>query len=467
MEARILEFARVLRQNGLRVSPAETLDAFAVLGTIGLGERAAVKAALRATMVKRGLDIALFDELFDIYFSGIGEAVKAASTAVGDMSPAELQRLLEQLRELTGEMELDLSSLTQALLSMDAGRLEDALRRAAQDSGLDAIRRSFQQGQFGYGLGTALGTGRVEQDIEAIRRHLAQLDLSQAERDQLEGFLERRLQDLRDMVAKVVRLQLDQNDLSAREATRIQNLAEKSFYYLSEDEIRSMNDAVTRLAQRLKGAIAVKRRRTKRGRFDLQRTLRSNLQYGGVPFRLRFDHRRKEKPQVVVLCDVSDSVRNVSRFMLQFMYSLQDLYSKVRSFVFVSELGEITHLFEENDIHQAIDLALAGSIINVYAHSDFGRAFRAFHRDHFTALTKRTTVLILGDARNNYNVAHEWVLKEIHRKAKQVIWLNPENKMTWGFGDSEMDRYAPFCTVVEECRNLKQLYGVIDRLVTL
>jgi uncharacterized protein len=159
-------------------------------------------------------------------------------------------------------------------------------------------------------------------------------------------------------------------------------------------------------------------------------------------------------------------VRNVSRFMLQFVYSLQDLYSRVRSFIFVAEIGEVTRLFEENDIHAAIDMALRGNLINVYAHSDFGRAFRTFHRDSLSAINKRTTVLVLGDARNNYNLPHEWVLREIRQRAKQVIWLNPESRLTWGFGDSEMDRYMPHCDLVEECRNLNQLYRVIDRLVT-
>jgi hypothetical protein len=245
----------------------------------------------------------------------------------------------------------------------------------------------------------------------------------------------------------------------------MQQLAEKSFYYLSEDEIRRMKDAVTKLAQRLKNVLAVRRRHTRRGKFDVKDTLRKNLQYGGVPFTIQFDTRKRVKPQVVVLCDVSDSVRNVSRFMLQFVYSLQDLYSKVRSFIFVSDIGEITKLFEENEIHQAIDQAIRGNVINVYAHSDFGRAFRLFHREHLAAITRHTTVIVLGDARNNYNLPHEWVLKEIRQRAKQLIWLNPENRMTWGFGDSEMDRYLPYCGVVEECRNLNQLYKVIDRLV--
>jgi len=133
--------------------------------------------------------------------------------------------------------------------------------------------------------------------------------------------------------------------------------------------------------------------------------------------------------------------------------------------VFVSELAEVTRLFEEQDIHTAIEQSLSGQVVNVFAHSDFGRAFRAFHRDYLGAVNKRTTILILGDARNNYNVAHEWTLKDIQLRAKQVIWLNPENRLTWGFGDSEMDRYMPYCTLVEECRNLNQLYRVIDRIV--
>lgn len=470
METRILEFASVLRQNGLRVSPAETLDALTVLSATGLRDRTVFKAGLRAAMIKRGIDIPVFDELFEAYFAGVGKLlqrnVRGAIEKL-EVSPADLQQLVDQLRGLLEAMNQPPSALTRALLTMDSGRLEEALRRAAEQAGLGSIRRPFQQGQFGYGMGAALGFADVEREVEAVRRHLEQLHLDPAFRGEIERFLEQRLQDLRGLISNMVRLQLDQSDRAIRENTRLRTLAEKSFYYLTEDEIRKMNDAVTKLAQRLKGAISVRRRRMKRGRFDIKATLRSNLQYGGVPFRLRFDRRKKEKPQIMVLCDVSDSVRNVSRFMLQFMYSLQDLYSKVRSFVFVSDLAEITHLFEENDIHQAIDLALAGDVINVYAHSDFGRAFRIFHREFLGALTRRTTVLILGDARNNYNMPQEWVLKEMRQKAKQIIWLNPENKMTWGFGDSEMDRYQPYCTMVEECRNLNQLYRVIDRVVAL
>src|SRR6185295_30335 len=226
-------------------------------------------------------------------------------------------------------------------------------------------------------------------------------------------FVDRRLQELQEMIRRYVRRELEQQDVTQRDNLRMQSLAEKSFYYLSEDEIRRMKEAVAKLAQRLKNVVAIRRRCAKRGKFDLKDTLRKNLQYGGVPFRIQFDRKIKDKPQIVILCDVSDSVRNVSRFMLQFVYSLQDLYSRVRSFIFVSDLGEITQLFKDLEIREAIDGALHGNVINVYAHSDFGRAFKAFHRDYLAAVNKRTTLIILGDGRNNYNLPHDWVLKDV------------------------------------------------------
>jgi uncharacterized protein with von Willebrand factor type A (vWA) domain len=439
MDTKIIEFAGLLRQNGIRVSFAESLDTFRALDLVGLRSRATVKDSLRATLVKRAVDLPAYDALFDLYFSGIGEIVKrseAASMEALEMTPAEFQALLDELEKLLREQGIELSELSE---------------------------RAFQEGQYAQGMQQALGMGDLARELQTISEAIAGMGSPRGE--EMRRFVDRRLQELQEMIRRFVRRELEQQDVTQRDNLRMQALAEKSFYYLSEDEIRRMKEAVTKLAQRLKNVLAVKRRHARRGKFDVKATLRRNLQYGGVPFKIQFDERKRVKPQVVVLCDVSDSVRNVSRFMLQFVYSLQDLYSKVRSFIFVADIGEITKLFEENEIHQAIDQAIRGNVINVYAHSDFGRAFRLFHRDHLAAITRHTTVIVLGDARNNYNLAHEWVLKEIKQRAKQLIWLNPENKMTWGFGDSEMDRYLPHCDVVEECRNLNQLYKVIDRLV--
>jgi uncharacterized protein with von Willebrand factor type A (vWA) domain len=468
MDAKIVEFTELLRTNGLRVSMSEHLDAFRAVATLGLGDRQSFKDALRAAMVKRAVDVPVYDELFDLYFSGLGQAIQQGANALMDamqLDEQQFQQLIDRLAEILQQLDVDLSELARALLQNDSGRMEKLLRDAADQANAQGIERSYQEGRFSHSTAQSLGLGGLSEELERLKQLLGRADLPPELVEQLQQFIDQRLANLREMIRRTVRIELEKRDQSQRERNRLSALAEKSFYYLSEDELRRMREAVTKLAQRLKNVVSIRRKRGKRGKFDVSDTLRKNLQYGGVPFRIQFDRRIRDKPQVLVLCDVSDSVRNVSRFMLQFVYSLQDLYSRVRSFIFVSEIGETTQLFDEHDTQQAIELALTGTVINVFAHSDFGRAFRTFHRDYLGAVNKRTTVIILGDARNNYNLPHEWVLRDIQLRAKQLIWLNPENKLTWGFGDSEMDRYLPFCDLVEECRNLNQLYRVIDRLV--
>src|SRR5712664_4001501 len=450
MDSKLVEFSNLLRQNGLRVSLAESMDMLRALAVVGLPDRRTVRATLRATMVKRSVDLPIFETLFDLFFSGLADAIKeltAATASALEMSDEEFQRFLEELKQRLEEAGTELSPLARALLEADSGRLEKLLREAAEQAGVRDIQHGFQEGRFAHAVAQALGLSGLSLELARLKELLA--GLSPADARRLEAYLDRRLRDLADMIKSLVRGELQRQDVTRGDQQRLQALAEKSFYYLSEEEIRRMQEAVTKLAQRLRNVVSIRRKRARRGKFDSSDTM------------------RKEKPQVMVLCDVSDSVRNVSRFMLQFVYSLQDLYSKVRSFIFVAEVGEITRLFQERDINDAIQAALHGDVINVYAHSDFGRAFKAFHRDFLPAVNKRTTVIILGDGRNNYNLPHDWVLRDVQQRAKQVIWLNPENKMTWGFGDSEMDRYAPYCTLVEECRNLNQLYRVIDRLVAV
>ncbi len=468
MDAKIVDFTALLRANGLRVSMSEHLDAFHAVAALGIGDREVFKDVLRSTMVKRGVDLPVYDELFDLYFAGLGKAISESTNAAMQalqLNPQEYQSLMEQLAELLQDLNINLSELAEALLRNDQGRLERMLRDAADQANAQGIERSYQEGRYSHSTAQSLGLGGLSEELDQLKEQLGQAGLPAELNEALQRLIDQRLRDLREMIRRTVRIELEKRDQAQRERNRLASLAEKSFYYLSEDEMRRMREAVTKLAQRLKNVVSIRRKRGKRGKFDLNDTLRKNLQYGGVPFRIQFDRKIKDKPQVLVLCDVSDSVRNVSRFMLQFVYSLQDLYSRVRSFIFVSEIGEITQLFEENDTQRAIEQALTGSIINVFAHSDFGRAFKTFHRDHLGAVNNRTTVIILGDARNNYNLAQEWVLRDVQARAKQLIWLNPESKLTWGFGDSEMDRYLPFCDMVEECRNLNQLYRVVDRLV--
>lgn len=467
MEDRIVEFANVLRRNGVRVSLSENMDAFRALRLIGIRDPHLFRNALRTTLVKRASDVKPFEELFDFFFLGIGEAIGALDRRIMaelGLTPEQFQQMLEQIQRLLKEMEGDLSELTRALLTGNRGELERLLREAASQEAEAGSLDSFRLTPYTRMAGR-LQLDRVRTDVERFKAMLQMLAESGEDLQNVMRYLDERMRDLNRLLREMIQQEQRKRGVEPSDYSQRRSFADKSFAFYTEDDIRRMNDAVARLARRLKNRLSVRRKKASRGRFNVKATLRRNLQYGGVPFQIELDRRKKTKPQVMILCDISDSVLNASRFMLQFVYSVQDLYTKVRSFVFVSDIGEVTKLFEEHEIHRAVETALKGEVIDVFSHSNFGRAFELFFKNYFPAVTSRTTVLIIGDGRNNYNRPNEWVLREIQQKAKQLIWLNPESRMTWGVGDSEMPRYVPYCDVAEECRNINQLYKVVDLIV--
>jgi uncharacterized protein with von Willebrand factor type A (vWA) domain len=464
MEERIIEFAGVLRRNGIRVSLSENMDAFRALELIGIRDPLLFRSALRTTLVKRAGDLKPFDELFDFYFLGIGQALDAVDRRIMEelgLTPEEFQEMLEQIQRLLKKMEGDLSELTKALLSHNRGELERLLREALEREMEDGTPDSFRFTPYTR-MAARLQLDRTQSEIERFKAMLQMLGETGEDLQKVMRYLDERMRDLNRLLRAIIQQEQRKKGFEPRDSSQRSSLMDKSFGFYTEDDIRRMNEAVSRLAQRLKNRLSVRRKKAARGRFDVKKTLRKNLQYGGVPFNVQLDRRKKTKPQVMVLCDISDSVLNASRFMLQFVYSIQDLYAKVRSFVFVAEIGEVTKLFEENDIQTAVEAALKGDVIDVFSHSNFGRAFEQFYKNFFPAVNSKTTVLIIGDGRNNYNRSNDWVLREIQQKAKQLIWLNPESRMTWGIGDSEMPRYAPHCHVAEECRSINQLYKIVD-----
>ena len=467
MEDRIIEFANVLRRNGVRVSLSENMDAFRALGLVGIGDTHLFRNALRTTLVKRASDVKPFEELFDFFFLGIGEAIDALDRRIMEelgLTPEQFQQMLEQIQRLLKKMEGDLSELTRALLTGNRGELERLLREAASQEAEAGSLDSFRLTPYTRMAGR-LQLDRVRTEVEGFKAMLQMLAEGGEDLQNVMRYLDERMRDLNRLLRELIQQEQRKRGVEPSDYSQRSSFADKSFSFYTEDDIRRMNEAVARLAQRLKNRLSVRRKKAARGRFNVKATLRTNMQYGGVPFHIELDRRKKTKPQVMILCDISDSVLNASRFMLQFVYSVQDLYAKVRSFVFVSDIGEVTKLFEEHEIHRAVETALKGEVIDVFSHSNFGRAFELFFKNYFAALTSKTTVLIIGDGRNNYNRPNEWVLREIQQKAKQLIWLNPESRMTWGVGDSEMPRYVPYCDVAEECRNINQLSKVVDLIV--
>ncbi|HSQ19692.1 MAG TPA: VWA domain-containing protein [Blastocatellia bacterium] len=467
MDDHIVEFANVLRRNGVRVSLSENMDAFRALALVGVSDGTLFRNALRATLVKRASDVKPFEELFDYFFLGIGQAMDALDRRIMDelgLTPQQFQELIEQIQRLLKKMEGDLSELTRALLTDNRAELERLLREAATQEAESIYPETFRLTPYTR-MAARLDFSRVQSEVERFRGILQMLGENGEDLRNVIRYLDERMRDLNRLLREVIQQERRKQGLDLRDYTQRMSLGDKSFSFYTEDDIRRMNEAVTRLAQRLKNRLSVRRKKAARGRFNVKETLRKNLQYGGVPFAIQLDRRRKAKPQVMILCDISDSVLNASRFMLQFVYSIQDLYAKVRSFVFVSDLGEVTRLFEENELQHAVEAALKGDVVDVFSHSNFGRAFEIFYQNYFSSVTGKTTVLVIGDGRNNYNRPNEWVLREIQQKAKQVIWLNPENRMTWGVGDSEMPRYVPYCDIAEECRSINQLYKIVDLIL--
>jgi hypothetical protein len=473
VQQKIVEFTNLLRKSGIRVSMAESIDAFVSLDELSLDDREVFRDALRATMVKRSEDIATFDQLFDLYWSAFYDNLRGAfDQAVGSMGGEfDLEKMLEAIRQglqnLSGQpQDMDLSELAKALLTQDLSQLEQLIRQAAQGAGTERIENMLQIGFFTRRTLEQMDAEGAGKQLRDLARQLRESGMPDAQVDALLELIDKFLEALRQAVRNYTERELQQRNFDYMEKFRRESLLEKSFYNLTEEEIRKMREVVARLAQRIKNVLSIRKRRLKRGKLDLHTMLRRNAGHGGVPFELIFKQRRKDRPKLVILCDVSSSVANVSRFMLQFMYSLQECFTKIRSFVFVAELGEVTPLFKERDISLAIDKALdGGDAINVYTRSNFGHAFHYFWQNYLAAVDNKTTVLILGDARNNYNDPRAWCLRDIHNKAKDVVWLNPESPSAWGFGDSVMDKYLPHVDLAEECRNLKQLSKIVDRLV--
>ena len=471
MQKKIIEFTNLLRKSGIRVSVAEGIDAFNALDELSLDDREVFQDALRSSMVKRGDEIPTFDELFNLFWSGFYDNLKGAfGDMEGDLANMgiDLEQLLSQLAEMMENMDgdLDMSELAQALLTQDLSELENMIRAAAEDAGTGRIENMLQVGFFSRRTTEQLGLEGAQQDLENLVERMKAMGMGDEQIQQMQELIRKLMETVRRTVRNLTERELQQQNHNYMEKFRREMLTEKSFYHLTEEEIQKMREVVTRLAQRIKNILSIRKKRLKRGKLDLHQTLRRNMARGGIPFEVVYKTRRKDRPKLIIMCDVSSSVANVSRFMLQFMYSLQEAFTKIRCYVFVAELGEVTDVFHDGDVNSAVEKALdGGDVINVYTRSNFGFAFHEFWKNHLAAVDNKTTVIILGDARNNYNDAKAWCIRDIQNKAKNVVWLNPESPSAWGFGDSVMDRYMPYCDIVEECRNLRQLSKVVDQIV--
>jgi uncharacterized protein len=454
MDARLRDFVGLLRQNGLRISPAEMADAARATLLIGLEQRAPFRAALRATLVKRGADAPVFDRLFELYFTGAKDLVDGLSDSLQDALAAEKLNELELEEAARVLAQMQFSQLASALVRGRTDELARLLRQATLNLDFRGLQSPLQRGFYARRLLQAAGGTRAEQELQEFLLRLRNAGFDPGSLEVVSRRVSHTLKALEEAARRVTDREQKARDPEQKAEA---SLLQRNLATLMPAEVERMRAVVRRLAERLKSRLTRKRKVRRRGVLSVRRTLRKNLETGGFPARLVFRSKRPERPEILVLCDVSDSVRNVSRLMLQFVYTLQELYARVRSFVFVSDIGEVTHLFKKMDVSAAVDLATAGRVINVAANSNYGHAFKAFHTTHLGSVTRRSTVIVIGDGRTNYNPPNAWVLGEVKRKARRVLWLCPEDQGSWGFGDSEMPLYARHCTRVEVVKSVDDL----------
>jgi len=455
MDRTLANFIRALRASDVRVSTAETLDAFSAVELVGYDDRAALKRALALVLPKTAEEKERYDACFDQYFSFSDLRASAGGDADEEILPEEEAGAADLG---PGEMPEARSPLGRQLMANARNELAVAMARAAEAVQLREIKVFTQKGLYTRRVLEHMGLGPLNEEIR--------------ERSEAPGVPERRLgqelrrrrdglrEQVRDYVEQQFLLHADVEGKQLREEllrkVKLSNVDRRNF--------RMLRDIVQRMAKRLVAMHSRRRKVTKRGQLNVPRTLRHNMAYDGAIFDLKWKSTKVDRPRVFAICDVSGSVAAYARFMLMFLYSLDEVMPKVRSFAFSSDLGEVTELFERNDLEDAIAKTLrdysGGS-------TDYGQAFADFRRLCLDDVDKRTTVIILGDARNNYGEPRAEILKELYDRSKRVLWLNPEARSQWGLGDSEMRRYQAYCHQVEECNSLMHLERIVGNLLRL
>jgi uncharacterized protein with von Willebrand factor type A (vWA) domain len=482
-------FVVELRRAGLPVSLTEHLDAAEAVRHIPLEDREGLKYALAATLVKSSSHWRAFETAFEVFFAvrtpgsgagagdpdseldgeGDGEQDGAAGTGDGGsrgqgrswqgggggegMTPEELAEMLFKslLSADAALMNVVARNAVDRYAGMEPGRPVGGtyyLYRTLRNLDLEAVLAKLL-GQAQAGAAGGQGLTDLEERL-AADEYRARIEKF---RRAVETEIRRRLVEDRgaEALARSVRKPLPE-DIDVMHATR--------------DELAVLHRVLQPLSRKMAVRLARKRRHGRKGPLDFRATMRRSLSTGGVPIEPRFRHPRPAKPEIFVIADISGSVASFARFTLHLVYAISSQFSKVRSFVFVDGIDEVTRFFEGvvDPAEAVVRINTEADVIWVDGHSDYGHALTEFHRRWGDEVTSRSSVLLLGDARNNYHASGAWVLEDLQRRARRVYWLNPEPRDYWGSGDSIIAEYAAHCDDVVECRTLRQLEHFVGNL---
>lgn len=457
MEERIIKFISALRAGGVRVSLAESADALNAVDHLGVQNREAFRLSLQATLIKDAANLPVFKELFPLFF-GSGQQPPFTNLAE-DLTPEEArmlaeallnfkERLREMLERLLEGKQLSQDELEQLSELLDPNQANDLRYR-------DWLARRMQQ---------ALSFPEVRKALRELMELLAQMGMNKQRVQQLQQLLLQNQRALEDQLRQFAGQRIAENMSERNPDENVDGLLNRPFGSLSDKDLDRLRKEVRRLANILRTRAALRHKRAKTGQLDAKATIRANLKHGNVPIVIKHKDRHL-KPKIVLICDISTSMRPCSELMLSLLYAIQDQISKTYSFAFIDHLEYISPDFDGKEPREAVASVLERMPPGHY-NTDLGHSLQNFTDKFMDKLDSRVTFIVVGDGRNNYNNPRLDLVKNIVRRSRRTIWLNPEAPALWGTGDSDMAKYAPLCHAVFQVSNLAELSAAVDRLLS-
>lgn len=456
MDQRITQFIAALRASGVRISLAESADAFQAVSEIGVWDKNAFRISLRATLVKEARDLEIFEKLFPYFFQS-GTPPPMIDATKG-LSPRDAQLLAQALKQFTAQMRRSLEKLLQGqpLSPQEMSQLDRIMN-------MDGVVDMRYQNWFTRQMEEALQFKEVRQAIEEMMQLLRDLGMNRNQVEQLRAAMQANQQAMREQLNQHAGQSIAQNMAKKPRETDADGAVNRPFRALTDEDMHVLRKEVRRLAAALRTRLALRLKRARTGQIDSKGTLRYNMKHQGVPVVLKHrDHTLK--PKVVVICDISTSMRYTSELMLSMLYAIQDQISKTHAFAFIDHLEYISPYFEGRDPSEAVQEILYGMPSGHY-NTDLGYSLENFSKEYLETIDHRSTFIIVGDGRNNFNDPRLDLFQRLARRSRSAIWLNPEPAALWGTGDSDMLKYAPYCGRIFQVSNLAQLANAVDQLL--
>ncbi|MCH9673266.1 MAG: VWA domain-containing protein [Gammaproteobacteria bacterium] len=455
MQQTLENFLKALRGLDVRVSLDESIEAHRTVDLVGFENKEILRHALGVTLAKSEHEKLTFEECFEHFF--------AINDFSGDDSSEDDQEADPESRQppTPGEDASEggtptTDELAQMLLNNDRAALAAAMAAAANEAEISNIRLFTQRGVFMRRILESMGLRDLERLIQQFRQGTPE---EQRTAEALEAGRERLMEEARNLVERHIALYAD----PASERLREDFLANARLTNIPQRDMLRVRRIVKKMAKRLATRHARRRLNARSGRLDVRRTIRRNVAHDGVPFNLEWRYTRIERPRIIAICDVSGSVAAAAQFLLLFLYSLNEVLSGLRAFAFSSHLVEVSDILANEDWDEAVPKILQEI---GFRSTDYGQTLVDLKTDYLDLIDRHTTVVILGDARNNQGNPQTEIMQLVYERAKRVVWLNPEPKAFWGTGDSEMHRYAPYCNLVRICNTVKHLERVVDDMLT-